>query len=116
MPSRLKADNGRLDPSRLTRAFDARWPTLEGALQALPPPDAPAVAPRAPEEKTDEILQLVRELARHKDREQALEALRREIAIRTLPTSIGEPPPAPPIDALKKFLGTEQNFGTERED
>lgn len=104
----IETDKGQLAPDRLARAFEARWPTLEAALRALPPEDAPAAPARTLEQKMDEVLQIARGLARHKDREQAIEALQHEMTRRSVlgpllggggPTSEKLPP------SLKAMLG-----------
>ena len=102
----IEAAQGKLEADRLDRAFQARWHTLAESLGALPPADAPTVPVRTTEDKTDEVLQIVRELARQMDREQRTAALRHELINREL-----YPERMPPsLEALMK-LG--RNLKTE---
>lgn len=62
-----------LPEEKLTRAFERWWPDLEGVLQNLPSEEGLGLLNRSLDDKTDEILSLVRSLSREQAEEPKVE-------------------------------------------
>lgn len=73
----------------MKRTFDRAWPDLKNSLESLPPDTGPEVPSRSVENMTNEVLEIVRQLARSTPMEIRLDTLTENVSfIKTAVTSL----------------------------